>query len=43
MFGTDWPVIDPQRAMREVDQIGLRATSKSKLLRENALKLFKLG
>jgi predicted TIM-barrel fold metal-dependent hydrolase len=43
MFGTDWPVIDPERAMREVDELGLRPASKAKLLRENALKVFKLG
>jgi len=43
MFGTDWPVIHPERAMREVDELGFRSASKAKLLRENALKLFKLG
>ena len=24
LFGTDWPVIDPERAVREVDELGLR-------------------
>lgn len=42
LFGTDWPVIDPERAMREVNDLGLRPESKHKLLRGNALSLFKL-
>ena len=27
MFGTDWPVVDPERAMREIDELGLRGGS----------------
>lgn len=42
LFGTDWPVIDPERAMREVEALGLRPEPKQKLLRDNALKLFRL-
>ena len=42
MFGTDWPVIDPERAVREVDELGLRDESKQCLMRTNALKVFKL-
>jgi len=42
LFGTDWPVINPERAMREVDELGLRPEAKRKLLRENALGVFKL-
>lgn len=42
MFGTDWPVVDPERAMREVEELDLRPESKSKFLRENAIRLFKL-
>ncbi len=42
LFGTDWPVIDPERAMREVEALGLRPESKRRLLRENARRLFRL-
>ena len=40
MFGTDWPVIDPQRAVSEVDSLGLRPESKERLMRTNALDVF---
>jgi len=42
MFGTDWPVIDPERAVAEVDALGLRDESKQMLMRDNALRVFKL-
>ena len=42
LFGTDWPVIDPERAMREVDQLGLDANAQDHLLRLNAVRLFGL-
>ena len=42
MFGTDWPVIDPERAVAEVDGLGLRDESKQMLMRDNALRVFKL-
>jgi predicted TIM-barrel fold metal-dependent hydrolase len=42
MFGTDWPVIDPERAVDEVDALDLRPEAKEKFVRTNALKLFKL-
>jgi len=42
MFGTDWPVIDPERAVAEVEQLGLRDESKRLLMRENALRVFGL-
>ena len=42
LFGTDWPVIDPERAMQEIDQLPLRSESRSKLLRDNALRVFRL-
>jgi uncharacterized protein len=41
LFGSDWPVIDPERAVREVDALGLRPESKQLLMRDNALKVFK--
>lgn len=42
LFGTDWPVIDPERAVGEVIELGLRPESERALMRENALRLFKL-
>jgi predicted TIM-barrel fold metal-dependent hydrolase len=42
LFGTDWPVIDPERAMREIQAIGLRPQTMDALLRGNALKVFRL-
>ena len=42
MFGTDWPVIDPERAVNEVNVLGLRDESKHMLMRDNALRVFKL-
>jgi predicted TIM-barrel fold metal-dependent hydrolase len=42
LFGTDWPVIDPIRAMKEVGELDMRPTSKEKMLRTNAIKLFNL-
>ncbi len=42
MFGTDWPVIDPERAVREVDDLGMNDEAKQMLMRDNALRVFKL-
>jgi predicted TIM-barrel fold metal-dependent hydrolase len=42
MFGTDWPVIDPERGVAEVDELGFREESKQLLMRDNALRVFKL-
>ena len=42
MFGTDWPVVDPERAVAEVDALGLRDESRQLLMRDNALRVFKL-
>lgn len=42
LFGTDWPVIDPERAVREVKELGLRPESERALMRDNALRIFKL-
>ena len=42
LFGTDWPVIDPERAVREVAALGLRSESQQMLMRDNALRIFKL-
>ncbi len=40
LFGTDWPVIDPERAMHEIAALGLRPETRQKLLRDNALRVF---
>jgi uncharacterized protein len=42
LFGTDWPVIDPERAVREIDELNLRPESKRLMMRDNALRVFKL-
>ncbi len=42
LFGTDWPVIDPERALREIDELGLKPEAKACLLRGNALEVFRL-
>jgi predicted TIM-barrel fold metal-dependent hydrolase len=42
LFGTDWPVIDPERAVREIDDLKLRPESKQALMRDNALRVFRL-
>lgn len=43
LFGTDWPVIDPERAVREIDALNLRPESRQKVMRTNALKVFDLS
>lgn len=43
MFGTDWPVIDPERAMREFDEHKFRPGPRQKILRDNAVRVFKLA
>jgi len=40
LFGTDWPVIDPRRAAKEVEDHNLRPESFRKVMRENALEVF---
>jgi predicted TIM-barrel fold metal-dependent hydrolase len=43
MFGTDYPIIDPERAMKEIDELDLRPIPKQKFLRDNAMKLYGLS
>jgi hypothetical protein len=43
LFGTDWPVIDPERAVREVEALGLKPESKRMLMRDNAQRIFGLS
>jgi predicted TIM-barrel fold metal-dependent hydrolase len=42
LFGTDWPVIDPERAVREIAELKLRPETMRALMRDNALKVFRL-
>jgi predicted TIM-barrel fold metal-dependent hydrolase len=42
MFGTDFPIIDFERATREVNELGFKAASKEKLLWKNAARLYGL-
>ncbi|MCA1647964.1 MAG: amidohydrolase family protein, partial [Chloroflexi bacterium] len=42
LFGTDFPVIDPERAMREIGDLGIRPAARRKFLRDNALALYGL-
>jgi predicted TIM-barrel fold metal-dependent hydrolase len=42
MFGTDWPVIDPERAVSELHEHALRPESLEKIMRGNAVKVFRL-
>lgn len=42
LFGTDYPVLDFARTRAEIEALNLRAAPKRKLLRENALRIYKL-
>ncbi len=42
LFGTDWPVIDPERAVREIQALGMREEAHQLLMRDNALRVFGL-
>lgn len=42
LFGTDFPVIEPERAITEIAALGLRHASQQRFLRNNAIELYKL-
>ena len=42
LFGTDFPIIDFERATREIGELGLRPESKEKLLWKNAAQLYRI-
>ena len=42
LFGTDWSVVDPERAMKDVHELNFRPEPLKKILRNNAIDLFKL-
>lgn len=43
LFGSDWPLISPDRWMRDFDEGGFRNEVKPLILKENAVRLLKLG
>ena len=42
MWGTDFPLIDHAESLGQIDDLGLRETSKAKLLHDNAARVFRL-
>lgn len=42
LFGTDWPVIDFERAIKEINELELKESVKQKLLYENAVRVYRL-
>jgi predicted TIM-barrel fold metal-dependent hydrolase len=42
LFGTDYPVLDFERTRAELEALGLREEPKRKMLRDNALRIYKL-
>ena len=42
LFGTDWPVVDPERAMSDVAAMEWRPEAKRKVLRDNSARIFGL-
>jgi predicted TIM-barrel fold metal-dependent hydrolase len=42
VFGTDFPVLDFVRTREEIEALGLREEAKRKLLRDNALRIYKI-
>ena len=40
IFGTDFPVIDFGRAMKEIDDHGFKPEVKRKFLRDNVLRIY---
>ena len=43
IFGTDFPILDFKRARVEVENLGLRDVPKEKLLRSNAMRVYRLS
>ncbi len=42
LFGTDFPVLDFERTMSEIDELGLRPGSRRKFLRDNVARVYRL-
>jgi len=43
IFGTDYPVLDFERTLAEIEALGLKPVALEKLLRENARRLYRLA
>jgi uncharacterized protein len=43
IFGSDFPVIDPERSRAEIESLPIREASKRRLLRDNVIDLYKLN
>jgi len=43
LFGTDFPILDFERTREEIEALGLKPEAKRKLLRDNALRIYKLA
>jgi predicted TIM-barrel fold metal-dependent hydrolase len=43
LFGSDWPVIRPDRWLSDFDQLDIKPEVKPLVLKQNALKLLGLG
>ena len=43
LFGTDFPVLGFERAVTEIDGLGLKPVARRKLLRDNALRVYALS
>ena len=42
IFGTDFPVIDPERARADIEKLAIRPGSKRRFLRDNVIELYNL-
>ncbi len=42
LFGSDWPVVDPDRWLREFDALGFKDESRQRVMLDNAVELFGL-
>lgn len=43
IWGTDWPLLTHDRSLKELSELNIKEEPKKKLLRDNAIKVFKLG
>jgi predicted TIM-barrel fold metal-dependent hydrolase len=42
LFGSDWPVIDPERAVDDVEALAFRPAPLRKMMRDNVIRVFRL-
>ena len=42
LFGTDFPILDFERTRKEIEALGLKPEAKRKILRDNAIRVYKL-